>query len=99
MNDEVAVNTSNGKVNIKGPLTFVTAPALVPLVNSWLELGDDTIEVDLSGVSHTDSAGVALLLEWWSAMKTRNRRLEYVEVPGQVERFIRINGLDSTLLA
>jgi phospholipid transport system transporter-binding protein len=99
VSDEVEVSSINGGVRINGPLTFGTVPGLVPLAKSWLELGDDSIEVDLAGVTHADSAGVALLLEWWSILQTNHRRLRYTNVPEQVDRFIRINGLDTTLLA
>ena len=99
MSDEVEVSSNNGGVSIKGPLTFSTVPGLVPLAKSWLELGEDSIEVNLAGVTHADSAGVALLLQWWSILHTNHRRLRYTNVPKQVERFIRINGLDATLLA
>jgi phospholipid transport system transporter-binding protein len=92
------VVTSAGQVVVTGPLTFQTVPPLVPEAAAWLQQGDGEIRVDLSGVSRADSAGVALLLDWWNTLHAAQRSLRYTNVPNQVETFIRINRLDSILL-
>lgn len=92
------ISVSDGRVSVAGPLTFQSVPALVAAARQWLGLTGDVIEVDLSGVTRADSAGVALLVEWWNTFHTAKRRLAYIGVPDQVEDFVRINGLDTLLL-
>lgn len=93
-----SVSLRDGRIVVSGPLTFQTVPPLVSQASTWLQQDNSEFTVDLSGVSRADSAGVALLLEWWQTLHAAQRRLTYTGVPGQVETFIRINGLDSTLL-
>jgi phospholipid transport system transporter-binding protein len=95
---ETRATVGDGRISVTGPLTFQSVPALVSEAGEWLTLDGDVIEVDLSGVPRADSAGVALLLEWWNTFHAVNRRIAYTGVPDQVEDFIRINGLDSVLL-
>jgi phospholipid transport system transporter-binding protein len=89
---------NDGRIVVSGPLTFQSVPPLVSQAGVWLQQNDREFNVDLSGVSRADSAGVALLLEWWNTLHAAQRHLTYVGVPSQVETFIRINGLDSILL-
>jgi phospholipid transport system transporter-binding protein len=92
------VSTSDGRISVAGPLTFQSVPALVVAARQWLALAGDVIEVDLSRVTLADSAGVALLLEWWNTFHAAGRHISYVGVPDQVADFVRINGLDTILL-
>ena len=48
----------------RSALTFVTVPALVTVVQRRTGSGKGNLVVDLAGVSHSDSAGLALLLQW-----------------------------------
>jgi phospholipid transport system transporter-binding protein len=89
---------NEGGVAVSGPLTFQTVPPLVSQASAWLQQNNNEFQVDLSAVSRADSAGVALLLEWWNTFHAAQRHLTYVGIPGKVETFIRINGLDSVLL-
>jgi len=42
------------------------------------------VEVDLAGVTHVDSAGLALLIEWSLAARAAGRLLSYSNVPPAV---------------
>lgn len=56
----VNVKTGKGHLAIEGEMTIYTAEALKGRLVSELEKGED-LEVDLSGVSEIDSAGLQLL--------------------------------------
>ena len=69
-----------------GALTFDTVASLAPPANA------ETI--DLSGLAATDSAGLALLLEWWQHARKQGRTLAFTAAPARLRDLVRVNGLD-----
>jgi phospholipid transport system transporter-binding protein len=65
---------------LSGELGFATAAALLREVGPLLTAGD-TLVVDLQGVTRTDSAGVALLLQWLEDCRKKGIRLRYRHLP------------------
>jgi phospholipid transport system transporter-binding protein len=61
--------------------------------------GAGPLEVDLGGVTHADSAGVALLIEWVAATRASGRELRFSAIPGQVLAIARLGGVDGFLPA
>ncbi|MBK1726551.1 STAS domain-containing protein, partial [Halorhodospira neutriphila] len=53
----------DGRLRLRGPLDFGTAAALWPEGLAAVAR-EGVTEIDLSAVERTDSAGVALLLDW-----------------------------------
>ena len=46
---------------------------------------DQTVlQIDLAQVTHTDSAGLALLVEWLREASRRGARVEYLNLPAQL---------------
>lgn len=96
---QTTVIENNGNpLQVQGALTFATVPALATAARRWVESGKDTIIIDLAGVSHSDSAGLALLLQWVGDVQAAGSELKFVNIPSQVEDFIRINGLAQLLI-
>lgn len=97
--DQVATIEGNGgPLRVKGALTFTTVPALVSLAPYCTEFGKDDLVVDLAGVIHSDSAGLALLLQWVADIRAAGHELRFINISHQVENFIRINGLAQLLI-
>jgi phospholipid transport system transporter-binding protein len=88
------VSTSTRSVT--GALTFETVPALYQNSSAWFDGAGDLI-VDLAQVERTDSAGLALLIEWSRRAQAANRTLRFANIPAQVQTLIRINGLQDAL--
>jgi phospholipid transport system transporter-binding protein len=82
---------------VSGPLTFETAPGWYQSSSAWFKAGGDLI-IDLAQVSRTDSAGLALMIEWLRRAKAANCKLRFVGIPAQVQTLIRVNGLQHALL-
>lgn len=86
---------------VRGPMGFDTVVALRrradPVVEDRLERGGSVV-VDLSGVTRTDSAGLALLVHWSRRARVRGARLELRNVPGQMLSIARTVGLEGRLL-
>jgi phospholipid transport system transporter-binding protein len=86
----------NGKFLLQGKLDFESVPAA--LDESVRLFGDmPSIELDCSGVIATDSAGLALLVEWVGWAKREHRRLDFKHLPKQVLALARISDVEKML--
>ena len=83
--------------SVTGALTFETVPGLYQNSSSWFA-GAGDLTFDLAQVERTDSAGLALLIEWLRRASAANRKLRFANIPTQVQTLIRINGLQDALL-
>ena len=91
------MNMSATTQAVAGALTFETVPDLYQNSSSWFE-GAGELILDLAQVERTDSAGLALLIEWLRRAQVENRTLRFANIPAQVQTLIRINGLQDALL-
>ena len=55
------------------------------------------VEVDCSGVSSADSAGLAVLLEWLAGASVAGRSLKFVGVPENLRAIARISEVESLI--
>lgn len=89
-------STAPGHFRLDGRLAFAT---VTEALRRSRELFADhrRIELDLSGVDNTDSAGLALLVEWagWAQREGRSLRLHHV--PDQALALARISEVDKLL--
>ncbi len=53
--------------------------------------------IDLAGVSHCDSAGVALLVEWLRQARTDGRDLKFANSTPQMLEIVKVTNLDMLL--
>lgn len=59
--------------------------------------GQAAVEVDLGGVTTSDSAGLALLLEWVAAVRSAGGQLHYRALPPQLAAIARLGGVADLL--
>jgi len=78
---------------LSGELSFAQVPALLARARAEVEAGSGPIELDLSGVTRVDSAGLALLLELARAARARGRELRCRNAPEQLRRLAEFFGL------
>ena len=81
---------------VSGELTF---DSVEDLRQAGVRLLDDVpvATFDLQGVSRTDSAGLALLIEWHREARRRNVRLQYLNIPPQMLAIAGISNLNRLL--
>ena len=60
---------------------------------------DADVRVDLSGVTDVDSAAVSLLLEWRRQALAAHRRIEYVNLPANLQSLADLYGVSELLAA
>ena len=85
-----------GRFRVSGVLNAAT---VVDLLKQSREsfAGVTRIELDLGAVAESDSAGLALLLEWLRMARSANQQVHYVNVPAQISALARISEVDDLL--
>lgn len=83
------------RFRVAGDLTFSTVASLVSRFDN--EFGKGDLLVDLSGVSHADSASLALLMEWERRAVANGTELRYSGLPSQMESIAQLSDLSDAL--
>ncbi|HET7396736.1 MAG TPA: STAS domain-containing protein [Gammaproteobacteria bacterium] len=85
-----------GRFLIKGKMNYESCPAAL---DESMRLFRDmpNIELDLSAVDTTDSAGLALLVEWVGWAKREHRKLSFRHLPQQALALARISDVEKML--
>lgn len=85
-----------GRFSLSGRMTFNTAGQI--LRESEIPFEEHTrIEVDLSGVDETDSAGLALLLEWITWANHTVREIRFTDMPEKISAIARTTEVEHLL--
>ena len=74
-----------GRSRVLGLLSFVTVAHLLPLGTAAITAGHAS-SIDLAGVTGSDSAGLALLIEWLSIAREAKQHLRYENIPAQLHQ-------------
>lgn len=88
-----------GRFALRGTLGFSTAGAVLKCSERLFAGVSGPLEIDLSGVSQTDSAGLALLIEWLSRAARAPRTMKFLNVPEQLQAIARISELENLIVA
>jgi len=83
----------DGRLRLRGRLDFTTVPRLWPCALSLLESGEETVGLDLEGVEHMDSAGLAFLAGLARRARTMGRALRLDGLSGAVSTLLSGAGL------
>lgn len=87
---------SDGKFQLTGILSFLTVPELIKPARDLFD-GLEDVQIDLKGVVRSDSAGVALLVEWMNEAHRNNKRILFMNIPAQMLAIARVSSLDQVL--
>lgn len=89
-----------GRLALRGVLDFGTARAVHESGLGVLAASTDAqYVVDCEGITHANSAGVAVLVEWLGWARANGRRLRYENLPASVRAVASISELDELLNA
>ena len=75
--------TGEGQFELSGDVGFRTANVLLKSSRTQFA-GQPTIRVDMAGVNNTDSAGLALVIEWARQALAAGQDLKFSSVPAQL---------------
>lgn len=88
--------TTEGNFRLSGRLNFRTVPA-VWRVGLEIFTQAPKIEIDLEGIQRSDSAGLALLIEWQRQAIKDNKSVRYLNMPKQMLAIAKASSLDEFL--
>lgn len=87
------------RYRLSGVLDAITAPALLKQsVERFSSAEGAELQIDLGGVSESDSAGLALLLEWLRVARHRKQQVHFANLPAQIAALARISEVEELLL-
>ncbi len=90
------VQQGEGRYVVQGELSFDTVTGLLSESHS-LFAGESSVELDLSGVTYADSAGLALLVEWLRQARLQGRQLRYQSLPAQLQSLANVSEVTGLL--
>ncbi|MDX1698254.1 MAG: STAS domain-containing protein [Thiohalobacterales bacterium] len=93
---EAGIAVSDDCWRLSGDLDFATVPALLGHRGAEMRAGSN-IRVDLSAVTRTDSAGLALMVEWLREAERTGLVMTFENVPEQLQSIARVSGLEEIL--
>jgi phospholipid transport system transporter-binding protein len=89
---------TGGRVLAEGPLTFASARRARELGLDALEAAaDGGLTIDCQGVTASDSAGLAVLLDWLAAARSQGRSLRFAHLPPGLAALARISEVNELL--
>jgi phospholipid transport system transporter-binding protein len=101
MNEPKIEVTPDGKISVIGELNHQTVPALLKKSASVIFSGNSQqsgeLVIDLNAVSRSDSAGVALLIEWIRQAKHLHKSIRFNNIPHQMHEIAEVTGVDEML--
>lgn len=86
----------DGRFALDGDMTFETAERILRTSEDPFEQYT-RIEVDFSGVTRSDSAGLALLLEWITWANHTVREIRFVSMPERIVAIAKTTEVDHLL--
>ncbi len=91
--------TATNHFAVSGALTFATARSVLASgIEAFTSSSAGPLDVDFSGVNASDSAGLAVLIEWLAWARRNGRELNYSAVPEAICAIARISEVDALLL-
>jgi phospholipid transport system transporter-binding protein len=96
LNLEQLQSMGDGRYKVSGKLSFATVRALLLSSRSMFAV-EPPQEIDLSGVTLGDSAGLALLVEWFRMSAHAGRSLRFSAASPQLQALSKISDLQQVL--
>jgi phospholipid transport system transporter-binding protein len=89
--------SGDGRITVSGELGFTTVTDLRNRSHHLFVDACGELDIDLAGVTRSDSAGLALLLEWMRMAKVVNRTLTFHHLPDQMKAIASASDLEDVL--
>lgn len=86
-----------GEYRISGELSFYSVPALWREAAQLFGTGRGPLRFDLRDVDRSDSAGLALLVDWMRTAGRHGQDIEFRNVPAQILSVAEVSGLTDVL--
>jgi len=91
------LETHNQGLLLSGVLDFVSTPLLWQQSQSFLMAASTPIQIDLHGLTASDSSGVALLIAWQRYASQLGKKIYFLNVPIKMQAIIKVSELENIL--
>ncbi len=107
------VATNNGVIAVSGRLDFTTATQVLGAVNEHMSASPSGINgkqvadsdqpiahaqvIDLAAVTHCNSAGLALMIEWLAEAQRTGRNIRFDNIPDSLRQISTVCQVDSLI--
>lgn len=88
---------STGMIRLGGELSMQTVPDVLKEAGQVLSQAGETLRIDLEQVTHSDSAGLALLIDFMRRTQKSGQQIEFHHIPSQMLAIASASGLDTIL--
>jgi phospholipid transport system transporter-binding protein len=85
-----------GRFRVSGVLDASTAREMLEQSEAHFEQFAG-LDIDLGGVGESDSAGLALLIEWLRLARQWKKEIHFANVPAQIEALARISEVEDLI--
>ncbi len=86
-----------GGFRLSGALSFATVPEVLASSMNLLRRSGASVYIDLQAVERSDSAGLALLVEWLRVARRLNKTITFRNIPPQMRAIAQVSGLEEIL--
>ena len=97
MSTATIVEVNSDRVALSGAIDVDNAMDLKAQGEALIRNSGASIEFDLSGVLHSGSVGVTVLLAWMRAASAADKQIVFLNMPGKMFDIARVSGLDDVL--
>lgn len=87
----------DGIISLRGALLLATVESVLKQSSKIFVQQSGDLTIDLAGVNHADSAGLALLIHWVRELRAAGRYLSYIQTPTHLLRLAQTNGVEDIL--
>lgn len=91
------ISGSAGHFQLAGDLSFATVPQVYLETDTLFGSPEAALVLDLSRVERTDSAGLALLVEWLRQARRLHKNLHFRAIPEQLLAIATASGVEAVL--
>ena len=92
----IAVSRDGDVCRLAGVIDFSSARAALERVEPLVARGEIR-RIDLGGVTRSNSAGLALMIEWLAVARREGRPLEFVAVPDGLRQLAAVCQVDTLI--
>ena len=93
----LSLDPASESIQLRGELTFATVNKVLTESVTLFE-AIPSLKIDLSAVTNSDSAGLALLVSWLRSAKQAGKQIVFANIPEQLLVIADISGVDELLV-
>jgi phospholipid transport system transporter-binding protein len=90
------VEQSGNTVTVSGVLDFVSAREALESVSAFIRV-NSALDIDLSGVVESNSAGLALLIEWLAVARREGHSVTFHHIPDSLRQLAGVCQVDGLI--